>query len=659
MIRKTHPAGGTVLSGRKIAASDIAALAVFFVLFGWFVYVVRFGVNAADEGLYYNIAQRVLQGDRLLVDEWQVSQFSSFLLLLPYKIYTAINGSTQGMILFGRLLYVGVTGVLYWWLYAKYRRFGFCGLAGVALFCAFVPGDMFAVFYLTMTIQGLMVLCTLMFLPSEKPLSSFGWAFCGVVLACVVLAQPPCCLLFLIYTAAVVFCRVRKKQTNCLPALQIRAWLFVTLGVVLTAIPVVLYFLLKSGLPDIIRVFPELFTDTEYDYRFEHFYNLIWKFLILCQNFGYVNSVLWGVLLLGSGAAVVLRKKEERAAAAAANVSGKKRKNAGRSPRERSEALRTAVFAAACCCLVSSYIVGILSFRSNSGNIQSHELYMYYFFHEGPLAVFCAVCGLLLKRRPQGFGAFWWTAVISDVLIAYGSECAFSLAGVILFPLTVVSAVRLLRELTEAVPAASLPAAARRKRVRKVCVGLFAAAACAVVCFESVGFYVSRFCLPMEHYESQRADLPLDTKLDRGPLKGVITNREAAGAYNAVLSDLDEIRQTGDKPVYIMGTCPYLYLYLDTEMGTYSSWYVNEDAFTRQLRYMQLLPEKRPAAVYIPFVDFVTYRIPDPAEEDADGPLYEQKLNWVRQYAACTVAEGQAGYLVYISEWRLPPLADN
>ena len=122
---------GVTLFGKKIPLQDIAALAAFLVLFGWFCYVIRFGVNAVDEGLYYNITQRLLRGERLLVDEWQVSQFSSFLLALPVKLYLSVAGSAQGMILFMRGLYVAETAVLYWWLYTKYRRFGYGGLAGV------------------------------------------------------------------------------------------------------------------------------------------------------------------------------------------------------------------------------------------------------------------------------------------------------------------------------------------------------------------------------------------------------------------------------------------------------------------------------------------------------------------------------------------------
>ena len=70
---------------------------------------------------------------------------------------------------------------------------------------------------------------------------------------------------------------------------------------------------------------------------------------------------------------------------------------------------------------------------------------------------------------------------------------------------------------------------------------------------------------------------------------------------------------------------------------------------------MQLLPEKRPAAVYIPFVDFVTYREPPAEGTDGAPPPYAQKLAWVREYGDCVVQKGSVGYIVKIENWNLPP----
>ena len=62
--------------------------------------------------------------------------------------------------------------------------------------------------------------------------------------------------------------------------------------------------------------------------------------------------------------------------------------------------------------------------------------------------------------------------------------------------------------------------------------------------------------------------------------------------------------------------------------------------------------------VYIPFADFVTYRIPEASGNEGAPPAYEQKLSWVRQYADCSVTEGRMGYIVHVSRWDIPALQE-
>ena len=621
--------------------------------------MIRFGVNAADEEFYYSIARRVLQGDRLMVDEWQVSQFSTFFLMVPYRIYTAAVGSAEGIILYERILYVIHTGILYWWLCSKYRRFGYWGVAGVALFCAFVPGDMFALFYLTMGLQWLMVLATVLFLPVENaPRPAFRWFLCGVALACVVLAQPPFCFVYFLYSAAVLifFVRAKRGKHKPEPVLAPRVWALVTAGVVTVAVPVVIYLCVKSGPGNIIRIFPELFTDAEYDFAYEHVANLFWKFLLLCGNFGYVNAVLWGLLLI---AAVLVRRLRKKAAPQAPGGAKGRKKAAGQGGVRRiftDIRFSRALFFLACVCVVSSYVCAAVKFAQNKNAADSHQIYMYYFYHAFPVVAFSAVCGKLLRERIHGFVPFWWSVVLSDLCNTYGSQVSCSVCGVLLYPWTFYVASRLIKELREAAPAEAKANANRKKETaRRLLAPALAAGICACVCFECIGLYAMRFTLPIEHYESGDVGEPVDTVLRRGPEKGLITNRRIAQTYEAFLSDLDRLNGMGDGRVYVMEAYPGAYLYMNRKVGSYSAWFVEDDALDRELRYMQLLPENRPALVYVPRIDFTTYRMDEKTDELTGEPVYKKKLEWVRHYADCTVTEGAVGYLVKINAWRLPP----
>ena len=641
---------------------DLAALILFILLFGWYFYVIRFGVNAADEGFYYSVAMRVWQGDRLLVDEWQVSQFSAFFLLLPYRIYTAAAGSTEGIILFERILFVINTGILYWLLCSRYRRFGYWGIAGTALFCAFVPGDMFALFYLTMGLQWLMVLATFLFLPSEKPRSVFGWVLCGIALAWLVLAQPPFALTYLLYSAVVLIRNIRAKRGKPFsePVLAARSWALITAGVVIVAVPVAVFLCVKSGIGNILRIFPELLTDSEYDFFGEHIANLLWKFLILCENFGYGNVAVWTLLLICSIAVQRMRKKEASPLPANGAGTGKKRQASAKKGVKAYAVGAGSVrllFCAACVCMVSSYIYAIVSFAHNKNDTESHQLYLYYFYHSYPAIMFTAVCCKLLQKKIPGCAPFWWAVVLSELFNAYGSQVACSIFGVLLFPWMFYAAACLVKELkTAPVRSASSGVGAKAAVSRRLLHGMLAAGLCACICFESIGLYTMRFFLPIEHYEGGEVGEPVNRTLLRGPQKGLITNSRIFNAYEAYLSDLDRMQPDAAQRVYIMGTSPFAYLYLERRAGTYSTWFVADDAFDRQLRFMQLLPEKRPGLIYIPRIDSVTYRLPEEFEGQPDGLGAEEKLAWVRQYADCTVTEGKVGYIVQINAWRLPPL---
>ena len=641
----------------RFSLLDLAALAVFFVLFGWYCYVIRFGVNAADEGFYYSIVMRILQGDRLMVDEWHVTQFSSFLLLLPYWLYMRFAGTAEGIILYARILYVCVTGGLYWWLYSKYRRFGYGGLIGAALFCAFVPGDMFSLFYLTMGLQGLMVLCTLLFLPSENRHSPLWWIFYGILLAFVVLAQPPFILLYFVYTGYVFFKRHRMKKGEPVPEalLGLRAFGWITAGAAIVAVPVVAYLCVKSGLGNIIRVFPQLLTDSEYDLGKGHISNMFWKFLILCDTFGYFNTGVW-ILLLAGCVALHRAEKKEAVSPRITQRKGTRPKKAGQRDSLRAyftyERCRRILFIAACGCLAVSYLCAIIRFAQYKSDTQSHRFYMYYFYHAYPAVMFTAVCEMLLREKLPGFASFWWTVVIADLLNTYGSQVSSSVCGVLLFPWMFYGGVCVCRELKQAQPGEKSPAGNTRRAMRS----LLAAGLCACVCFESIGLYVMRFNLPIEHYESGEVSEPVDRLLERGPLKGLVTNRKIADVYEAYFSDLDLMDSLGEGRVWITAAFPASYLYLQRKVGTYAAWFVEDDALERQLQYMRLLPENRPSLIYIPWIDFSTFRASEETDEQTGALLYEQKLDWVRRYADCTVTQGKTGYIVRVNEWRLPPV---
>lgn len=111
--------------------------AVFFMLLGltavFFCWRCRYGFAEADEAFYPTIAYRLTQGDRLLVDEWHMSQLSSVLLYLPVLLFTRLTGGTAGIYLALRYLYVAVQCLVAATVYLRLRRYHSLGAAAGAL----------------------------------------------------------------------------------------------------------------------------------------------------------------------------------------------------------------------------------------------------------------------------------------------------------------------------------------------------------------------------------------------------------------------------------------------------------------------------------------------------------------------------------------------
>ncbi len=86
-----------------------AAYIVFFILAVALIIRGFYGFCQSDESFYVSTAGRFASGDLIFVDEWHPTQLA-FLITMPfYKLYNAITGGTEGIILYFRILYVLLT----------------------------------------------------------------------------------------------------------------------------------------------------------------------------------------------------------------------------------------------------------------------------------------------------------------------------------------------------------------------------------------------------------------------------------------------------------------------------------------------------------------------------------------------------------------------
>jgi len=172
---------------------------------------------------------------------------------------------------------------------------------------------------------------------------------------------------------------------------------------------------------------------------------------------------------------------------------------------------------------------------------------------------------------------------------------------------------------------------------------------CAIVFWRSLNFYMQGFHPYLETQANSFSDKRIRTTIERGPHKGIRTTEEVASKYKDILEDLDQIAERSDgQAVYFAGNCPFYYLYLNLPYGTYSGWYVDSDSETRQCRYWELHPEKRPRYYYIPlYIDSFDFSLTWESERER----MNEKLSFIQRLAVCNVEKGKAGYIVEIAGW--------
>ncbi len=93
-------------------ATNIIGILVVFILAILLFFRLKFGFDQTDESYYYALAKRFYQGDIPFIHEWYPSQIFAVLLCPFYGAYSFFVSSSEGIILAGRYVYLGIQVVV-------------------------------------------------------------------------------------------------------------------------------------------------------------------------------------------------------------------------------------------------------------------------------------------------------------------------------------------------------------------------------------------------------------------------------------------------------------------------------------------------------------------------------------------------------------------
>lgn len=168
-------------------------LCVFLALMAFLVWKCQYGMASPDEAFYLVTPRRFVQGDRMLADEWHLTQFASFTMIPAAGVYLLLAGSTEGMLLSFRILYILMWGAGCLFLFFRARRYHPAGAMCASLFLlCYAPFGIMAFSYNSLGILYLVNAAVFLLCAGKNRKLSFlfsGLFFAGAVLCCPYLAM--------------------------------------------------------------------------------------------------------------------------------------------------------------------------------------------------------------------------------------------------------------------------------------------------------------------------------------------------------------------------------------------------------------------------------------------------------------------------------------
>lgn len=594
----------------KFSYYDLTAIAIGLLLFLYFIFTARLSVGLPEEATFLSIPQRLLKGDRLFIEDWNLPQLSTLFSLLPFRLFVWITGGTEGILLFMRYVFIAVDAAYYCYMYYKLRPYKLCGVLSAITFCSVIPH--YCLNYATVAPMAIMNVLLILFFGEQKK----GWfrlTAAGMLYALAVVAEPYLILLYCIYFTVFLLKKcVRNKEAS--PTVSFlfcnKCFCWLTFGAFLVFLLLMGYLTFTGTLKELPSVLPYLFSGIEYNSS-----NL--SDLSVLRNvvsiYGTLN--ITGILFCAVVSLVfrILKKDSIR--------------------------VRTILFIFSCVLLICCYITCILKANPSSSSIvnaaNSHLFTMLFV----PL-----IWLLLCKKENNCFFLIWLVGFISSLLIDYSSNAMIGSCGKI----TQIAGFYFFGVLTEELFAEPKRTKKTMQSVRQptlkkpiailktVCISMIILWNCLYIAAE--GLYK-----PTEKYLVKENNA-FSVCLKSGPYKNLITTYDIAQTYYATLRDLDDLRNNAvsDDTLFVRKQCPYTYLFADMNFGTFSAG--DQDPIERHFRYWELLPKKRPDYVYISFYHGHTYqRLEDNQIQD--------ELEALATVAEYETYGGEAGYILKITKW--------
>ncbi len=538
-------------TGDKAAArrrQHLIFIGLFLVLELIFVWRSYYGFNTADEMYFIGTSERLFRGEKLLIDEWNpTQQLCAFLLHPIYCLIRLCLGSTEGIVMAMRFLYLAYSTMLALFFYLRFQRKGYASFGPVFLFLIFAPFSICAMSYNSIEFGILPVILAVLSAKMEHSVPEY--ILCGILMAVVVLANPFAIVMYAGYglICLIATIRNRKKERQPEGALHFRSFLWMTAGAALLFVLFLIFVFQRGTLGEILANIPHIINDPEH--RQDYWYKT-WRYFELCfKNYKYMFCIL-GVVY-------------------AATFFDKNRCRHG------------LIYMLLSSVAVFPYLI-YYGFLFDNIGVNYQML---------PLAFWCLEAYLVTKKRNKRLFYGWYLpAMLFTILVQYATNTGIVTISVAYGMCSWVGLMFVADWVREQ----------KNKSDGKLCFYKKAYYRMIVVCVAATLLlqFAGTFFLRMTYAWGDERVWMLTQQMDRGPLKYVYTTPEMADWYEQVLVELDMLNLTEEDEIMVVGVAPWIYLYVDAGCGNYSTWQVHENS-TQLYDYYALHPDKFPNVIYM------------------------------------------------------------
>lgn len=247
-----------------IRNKDISIFLIWIILFSFIAVAIffkcKYGYTYLDEGFYPTIAYRFIQGDQILVDEWNNTQLSNFILIPLMKFFLRLKGDFTGVYLFIRYIYTIckiIISILIYIVMNKYNKLS--AMVASLFFLTYASYGMMVLSYNSIAFGGLLVCLLLLFSERNKWYTARS-ILAGVFLAVAVLANPYFSALYITYAMVVLILHLYSKKMKKMAIMpyDMNSFVGASVGVASVVIIFCFYVFSHSSLEQISQTLPKI-----------------------------------------------------------------------------------------------------------------------------------------------------------------------------------------------------------------------------------------------------------------------------------------------------------------------------------------------------------------------------------------------------------------